>query len=104
VFASETRNRKNARWSTVRKHVVVVAAMMAAVLMPVPAAHAASPQFGQFPVMGYNTWYQFGAGLTESAVLQQAETLVSSGLAAAGYDTVNLETAGWRPHVPATVR
>jgi alpha-galactosidase len=50
--------------------------------------------FGQLPVMGYNTWYQFGAGATESAVLQQADDLVSSGLAAAGYDTVNLDD-GW---------
>jgi alpha-galactosidase len=44
--------------------------------------------------MGYNTWYQYGAGVTESAVLQQARDLVSSGLAAAGYDTVNLDD-GW---------
>jgi alpha-galactosidase len=44
--------------------------------------------------MGYNTWYQSGAGATESAVLQQADYLVSSGLAAAGYDTVNLDD-GW---------
>jgi alpha-galactosidase len=78
----------------VGKHAVVAAAMVAAVLMPVPAAHAVSPSFGQFPAMSYNTWYQFGAGLTENAVLQQADTLVSSGLAAAGYDTVNLDD-GW---------
>jgi alpha-galactosidase len=44
--------------------------------------------------MGYNTWYQYGAGATESGVLQQADYLVSSGLAAAGYDTVNLDD-GW---------
>jgi alpha-galactosidase len=62
--------------------------------MTVTAARAAPPPFGQLPVMGYNTWYQFGAGLTESAVLQQANYLVSSGLAATGYDTVNLDD-GW---------
>jgi alpha-galactosidase len=59
-----------------------------------PAARAAAPPFGQLPVMGYNTWYQYGAGATESDVLQQARFLVSSGLAAAGYDTVNLDD-GW---------
>ena len=57
-------------------------------------AHADPPAFGQLPVMGYNTWYQFGAAVTQSAVLQQADDLVSSGLAAAGYDTVNLDD-GW---------
>ena len=44
--------------------------------------------------MGYNTWYQFRTGITESAVVRQAELLVSSGLAAAGYTCVNLDD-GW---------
>jgi alpha-galactosidase len=72
----------------------LVAAITATVSMAAPAARAASPPFGQLPVMGYNTWYQYGAGATESEVLQQADYLVSSGLAAAGYDTVNLDD-GW---------
>jgi alpha-galactosidase len=46
------------------------------------------------PVMGYNTWYQFRTGITESEVVRQAELLVSSGLAAAGYRCVNLDD-GW---------
>jgi len=46
------------------------------------------------PVMGYNTWYQFRTGITESEVIRQAELLVSSGLAAAGYECVNLDD-GW---------
>jgi len=46
------------------------------------------------PVMGYNTWYQFRTGITESTVVTQAELLVSSGLAAAGYNCVNLDD-GW---------
>jgi alpha-galactosidase len=46
------------------------------------------------PVMGYNTWYQFRTGITEAVVIRQAELLVSSGLAAAGYRCVNLDD-GW---------
>ena len=46
------------------------------------------------PVMGYNTWYQFRTGITESEVVRQAELMVSSGLAAAGYKCVNLDD-GW---------
>jgi alpha-galactosidase len=46
------------------------------------------------PVMGYNTWYQFRTSITESEVVRQAELLVSSGLAAAGYKCVNLDD-GW---------
>jgi alpha-galactosidase len=78
----------------VRKRVATAAALVAAVSMTAPAANADASPFGRLPVMGYNTWYQFGAGLTESTVLQQADHLVSSGLATAGYDTVNLDD-GW---------
>jgi alpha-galactosidase len=46
------------------------------------------------PVMGYNTWYQFRTSVTEFDVVRQAELLVSSGLAAAGYTCVNLDD-GW---------
>ena len=46
------------------------------------------------PVMGYNTWYQFRTSITESEVIRQAQLLVSSGLAAAGYICVNLDD-GW---------
>ena len=46
------------------------------------------------PVMGYNTWYQFRTSITEAEVLRQARLLVSSGLAAAGYQCVNLDD-GW---------
>src|ERR1700742_543055 len=44
--------------------------------------------------MGYNTWYQFRTSITEAEVLRQAQLLVSSGLAAAGYTCVNLDD-GW---------
>jgi alpha-galactosidase len=46
------------------------------------------------PVMGYNTWYRFRTSITESEVVRQAQLLVSSGLAAAGYNCVNLDD-GW---------
>lgn len=46
------------------------------------------------PVMGYNTWYQFRTSITETEVVRQAELLVSSGLAEAGYRCVNLDD-GW---------
>ncbi|HEY6494410.1 MAG TPA: glycoside hydrolase family 27 protein [Trebonia sp.] len=45
------------------------------------------------PVMGYNTWYQFRTSITESEVVRQARLLVSSGLAEAGYNCVNLDDA-----------
>lgn len=46
------------------------------------------------PVMGFSTWYAFRTAISESLVLQQAQLLVSSGLADAGYNYVNLDD-GW---------
>lgn len=44
--------------------------------------------------MGYNPWYEYGTKVTEDTIVQQAKELVSSGLAAAGYNYVNLDD-GW---------
>jgi alpha-galactosidase len=46
------------------------------------------------PIMGFNTWYGFRTSINEALILQQAQFLVDSGLAAAGYQYVNLDD-GW---------
>lgn len=46
------------------------------------------------PVMGWSSWYAFRTSISESLILAQANLLVSSGLAAAGYNCVNLDD-GW---------
>ncbi|HEY1705738.1 MAG TPA: NPCBM/NEW2 domain-containing protein [Trebonia sp.] len=43
------------------------------------------------PPMGWNDWYQYRCTVTEDDVLANARALVSSGLAALGYDYVNLD-------------
>ncbi len=44
------------------------------------------------PSMGWNSWNAFGCnGLDESLVRQTADSMVSSGLLAAGYDTLTLD-------------
>src|SRR5262249_19566502 len=46
----------------VRKRVVLLAAALVVTAVAVPTTAPAASAFGQLPVMGYNTWYQFGAG------------------------------------------
>lgn len=46
------------------------------------------------PAMGYNTWYESGATLTESSVLSQAQLMAADGLVSAGYDVMTLDD-GW---------
>ena len=43
------------------------------------------------PPMGWNDWAHYQCGYDESTILQNAEALVSSGLAAKGYNTVTID-------------
>src|SRR5262245_9848808 len=44
------------------------------------------------PPMGWNSWNRFGCrGINERLIREIADALVSSGLAAAGYDTLTID-------------
>jgi alpha-galactosidase len=57
---------------------------------PAVAAPAAPP-------LGWNDWYAFTCNVDEQLVEQTADAMVSSGMAAAGYDYVNLDDC-WLSH------
>ncbi len=46
---------------------------------------------GATPPMGWNSWNTFQCNLSESLIKQMADTIVSSGMQAAGYEYVNLD-------------
>ncbi|GAA1964218.1 glycoside hydrolase family 27 protein [Catenulispora subtropica] len=46
------------------------------------------------PPMGWNSWNSFGPAVTETEVQQTVDYMVSSGMVAAGYDTVTIDD-GW---------
>ena len=49
------------------------------------------------PPMGWNDWYAFQCNLNEPLIEQTADTMVSSGMQAAGYQYVNLDDC-WLSH------
>lgn len=67
------------------------------------AQSAASPASQSYnglaltPPMGWNDWYQYRCGITQAEVLANAQALVSSGLAADGYNYVNLDDCWMAP-------
>jgi alpha-galactosidase len=63
-------------------------------------ARSAGLAAAQRPVMGYDTWYQYGRGATEANVLTQARAMKSRGLQAAGYNLITLDD-GWQGTTPA---
>jgi alpha-galactosidase len=76
--------------------VIWAAIVLLSLDMSIPSASAATTSTWppSRPVIGYNTWYQFRTNITENLILRQAQELVSSGLATAGYITVSLDD-GW---------
>lgn len=66
-------------------------AMLLLALLPVLCG-ALDNGLGRTPQMGWNSWNKFAcAGLNEAVVRQTADLFVSTGLAAAGYQFINLD-------------
>ncbi|MFG1885667.1 glycoside hydrolase family 27 protein [Micromonospora sp. NPDC049102] len=63
----------------------------AMVLTTPQPAEALENGLARTPQMGWNDWNSFGCNVNESLIRQTADTLVSSGMAAAGYRYVNID-------------
>src|SRR4051812_29075717 len=59
------------------------------------AAQATAPVLSPTPYLGWNTYYGLGGDFTEDTIKSVADSLVSRGLAKAGYDIVWLD-GGWQ--------
>ncbi|CAF1353096.1 unnamed protein product [Rotaria sordida] len=46
---------------------------------------------GKTPQMGWNSWYNFWCNYTEKMIQQTVDIIINSGLAAAGYEYINLD-------------
>jgi len=53
---------------------------------------------GRKPQMGFNTWNYFGCNINETLMFETVDTLVSSGLAALGYEYLNLDDCWMGPN------
>ncbi len=78
-------------------------AVLAAAVLSVTAWHLASPAqalsngLALTPPMGWNDWNAYGCNVSETLVKQTADKIVSSGLAGAGYQYVNIDDC-WLQH------
>jgi alpha-galactosidase len=71
---------------------LAVAAVPVALLATAPPPAAALDNgLARTPPMGWNDWNAFGCNVSEALVEQTADYLVSSGLASAGYQYVNID-------------
>ena len=71
---------------------LLAAILMAACLAYLaPAAAAESNGVALTPPMGWNDWYSVYCGVNAQLVEQTAQAMVNDGLAAAGYDYVNID-------------
>ena len=70
---------------------LLVAVITAVVLLMLPGAPALDNGLGQRSPLGFNSWNHFGCNINESLVLEVADHFLASGMAAAGYDHINLD-------------
>lgn len=54
----------------------------------------------RLPLMGWASWNQFGAKIDENVIKKQADVMVSSGLAAAGYRYLNIDDGFFNGRYP----
>lgn len=73
--------------------VVVLALVvpLAAVLSAGPPAQALDNGLARTPQMGWNDWNTFGCSVSDSLIRDTADVMVSNGMAAAGYEYVNID-------------
>jgi alpha-galactosidase len=57
----------------------------------IPCLQAQSKMLAGTPPMGWNDWAHYQCGFTAETILANAKALVSTGLAARGYDTVTID-------------
>jgi alpha-galactosidase len=62
-----------------------------------PPAQALANNLALTPPMGWNDWNAYGCNVSEALVKQTADRIVSAGLAAAGYQYVNIDDC-WLQH------
>ncbi|QOV33215.1 ricin-type beta-trefoil lectin domain protein [Streptomyces ferrugineus] len=66
-------------------------------LLPAEPAAVSTNQIGVTPPpMGWASWNTFFSSIDHNVIKQQADALVSSGMAAAGYKYVNLDDGWWQ--------
>ena len=64
-------------------------------LLSVGQVAALDNGLGLVPPLAWSTWNRFALSINESLVISMAEALVSSGLAAAGFNQVNIDAGAW---------
>jgi alpha-galactosidase len=75
-----------------RPRLLVSAALLLAGLIAAPSPiAAAAPPLSPTPPMGFNNWARYECGVTEAIMVRNADALVSTGLAAKGYNTVTVD-------------
>jgi hypothetical protein len=74
--------------------VCVLVAAFFSLATPSSAAPAAAAPITK-PPMGWNSWNSFAGAIDHTAIEQQADAIVSSGMKDAGYEYVNIDDGWW---------
>ncbi|MFE0464491.1 alpha-galactosidase [Kitasatospora sp. NPDC058965] len=85
------------RLSALATTAVLLGAAAAVQNAAAPEAHALGNGVALTPPMGWNTWNSFGCNPSESLIKGAADTIVSSGMKAAGYQYIVVDDCWFNP-------
>jgi hypothetical protein len=57
----------------------------------IPTTGSSLESYSKTPLMGWASWNSFGVKITESIIREQADNMITSGLAKAGYNYINID-------------
>jgi alpha-galactosidase len=83
---------------------ITVLSLLIAGAPPAAAAPQEKPPLAPTPPMGWNSWNRFGCDIDEDLIRETADAMVSSGMAAAGYEYVNIDDCWMAPQRDAQGR
>src|SRR5947209_5458110 len=81
----------NKSWRSLATVLALAAAPLIGTVASAPPAAALNNGLALTPQMGFNDWNAFGCNVSESLIKSTADKIVSSGMAAAGYQYVNID-------------
>src|SRR3954467_8212068 len=85
------------RWKTIiASSVLLISGSLAA--LGAPAAQALDNGVARTPPMGWNSWNTFGCNINETLIRQMADSMVNSGMSAAGYQYVVVDDCWMNPN------
>jgi len=75
----------------IKQTLAMILAIAGLTVLSLPVSAEKSPEVGQLPALGWNSWNTFGCNVSEVMIREMADAMVESGMQEAGYEYINID-------------